>query len=487
MLENGMMKQKLRGTFTLQLFASHVLVAVLTGIGVTALAFALIAEGTRNPTLDTYKTVAYQYGAMWLAGEPDGAPTDLTVDPMPGWTLIVSDEGVVLWSRGDTPCRAGMVARACAPEPAGETRFFEVNGERWAEVIEPLVTGQYIHMQRGRITAEPTAVYGNFIIRGYSDLFIYEVLSRGLMAVPTALLLAWLITRPQIRRLVAITQASRRFAEGDLQARIGDHRQDDIGRLAQQFDDMAGALAQNIQALQDLGQRNAELAVQAEETAIKAERIRISRDLHDAIAQRLFSLSVSTTMLPDVIAQNPGRGIQQAKTVAELAEQTLLDLRTLLVELRPTNVIQHGLAESLKALFREWETLHPARIEPALMLMGGHIPAAIEDAVYQITQEALSNVARHAQATLVEISLVEGQKQLMLSISDNGRGFDLGGMQNGAKFGLVSMRERAQMFGGMLSVESETGKGTTIAVTLPLGEQTAGVRSLAGMQDSMNE
>jgi NarL family two-component system sensor histidine kinase LiaS len=164
------------------------------------------------------------------------------------------------------------------------------------------------------------------------------------------------------------------------------------------------------------------------------------------------------------------RGIQQARVIADMAEQTLLDLRALLVELRPAHLIQHGLADSLRRMFQQWQSLQRVQVEAALMLTGRHLPSPIEDAVYQITQEALSNVAQHAYASLVEISLVEGKNQLTLSISDNGQGFDPQAQSQKPHFGLVSMRERSAMFGGTFYVESTAGRGTTLQVTLPLVE-----------------
>lgn len=463
--------QRLTGQLTFRLFVSHVAVAVLTGICLTALLFVLIWRAIQNPPPSVYELTALNYGMMWLAGAPDGQATHPDIDPMPGWTLVISPDEEIVWSRGDTACRAGIAAADCPDwvNRGQPTALTERDGKPWALIEFPLLTGHTIVMGRGQIVSEPSLVYGDFIITGYAELFWFEIISRGVMALPIAFLLAWLFMRPQAKRLKRITQASRAFAAGDLTARTRDTHEDEVGRLAQQFDDMADALTQNIHTLQDLAQRNTELALQAEQAAIKAERARISRDLHDAIAQRLFSLSVSTTALPGIITQNAERGVQQAKLIAEMAEQTLLDLRALLVEMRPSNVSQQGLTESLKQLFRQWQTLHHITLEPALMLTGRHIPAPVEDAVYHITQEALSNVARHAEATSVELSLVEGKNQLVLSISDNGRGFDVESHPQSAKFGLMSMRERAQMFGGRLGIESSP-YGTTIEVFLPLVE-----------------
>lgn len=461
--------QHLTGQLTFRLFLSHVMVAILTGVCLTMILFVLIWHFTKNPSGGVYELAALNYGMMWLAGMPDGQPSHPEIDPMPGWTLIVAKDQTIAWSRGDTACRAGMTAESCVEwrERGDQRGLFIRDGKPWALIEIPLITGDTIVMGRGQITAEPYLIYGDFVIMGYANLFWFELVSRGVMALPIALLLAWLFMRPQAKRLNRITQASRAFAAGDLNARARDTHGDEVGRLAQQFDDMADALTQNIHTLQDLALRNSELAAQAEQSAIKAERARISRDLHDAIAQRLFSLSVSTTALPNMIEQDRQRGVQQARLIAEMAEQTLMDLRSLLVEMRPSNVSQRGLTESLQHLFRQWQTLHSITLESALMLTGRYIPAPLEDAIYQITQEALSNVARHAQATTVDFSLVEGRNQLVLSISDNGRGFDPQAQPQSAKFGLMSMRERAGMFGGRIDIESSP-QGTTLEVCLPL-------------------
>src|SRR5690606_23072342 len=103
-------------------------------------------------------------------------------------------------------------------------------------------------------------------------------------------------------------------------------------------------------ALRELAQRNAQLAQDVEQVAVQNERMRLSRDLHDAIAQRLFSLTASTTSLPALIERDAARGAAQARTIAELAENTLLDLRALLVELRPTNLLRYDLGEALQKL-----------------------------------------------------------------------------------------------------------------------------------------
>jgi signal transduction histidine kinase len=182
--------------------------------------------------------------------------------------------------------------------------------------------------------------------------------------------------------------------------------------------------------------------------------------LHDAIAQRLFSLSMSTTTLPEIIAHDQARGIQQANAIAELAEQTLLDLRALLVDLRPSSVAEHGLYDAIKSLCSQQQ------VECSVILSGSRIPTVIEDAIYRIAQEALNNAVKHAHAGVIELSLVEGQRQIILSVTDDGKGFDPAVAGSNGKFGLISMRERAASVGGKLIIEGE--RGTTVQATLPL-------------------
>jgi len=323
-------------------------------------------------------------------------------------------------------------------------------------------------MRRGPPSVEPALFLDETVIYGTASFMGVVGGAMAVLSVPVALVLALLLARPQTRRLSKIAQISRSFAGGALDERVQDKSQDDVGKLARQFDDMADALEQNIYALRDLAQRNADLAQQAEQAAIQSERVRLSRDLHDAIAQRLFSLSVSTSTLPEMIQTNQEKGIQQARIIASLAEQTLLDLRALLVELRPTNLIQRGLSDALHTLCHEWQITHHIPVECSLMLSGRHIPSAVEDTIYRVTQEALNNVAKHAQAESVHVSLVEGQKQITFSVSDSGRGFLVPVTAGNGKFGLNTMQERARAVGGHLTIESDAGRGTTVQMILPL-------------------
>jgi two-component system sensor histidine kinase UhpB len=104
----------------------------------------------------------------------------------------------------------------------------------------------------------------------------------------------------------------------------------------------------------------------------------------------------------------------------------------------------------------------------AIVLGGRYLPSGVTDGIYRVAQESLSNVAKHAQARAVFVSLVEGQRQITLSVTDDGHGFDPAHAAGGGHFGLVSMQERAGALGGTLAIERDTHQGTTVRLTVPL-------------------
>ncbi len=455
---------------------SHILVATTTSVLVVILMMLIVTQAMRNVSAADYRTVAIYAITQWLMGAPDGQPDTPPAHMPPGFSLIVGPDNVVLFSQGTTPCRKNVALADCAPDLVNATpgeRFYESNGERWAEVVMTTIHGERAIVRRGPPNTELYLALPGMPVYGNLQFMLVVSVTIALLSVPLALALALLWARPLGRRLSTISEASRKFAAGDLKVRVSDPHHDEVGVLAHQFDDMADTLDHNVSVLRDLAQRNAELSQQAEQAAIQAERVRLSRDLHDAIAQRLFSLSVSTASLPDLIQRDQVEGVEQARTIASIAEQTLLDLRSLLLELRPSSLMQRGMAEALRTLCDEWQTAYQILVECTLVLTGKYIPATVEDVLYRVAQEALANVAKHARAKSVHLSVVEGQRQITLSVTDDGCGFEETATATSGKFGLMSMRERARAVGGNLVIESDTAQGTTVRLTLPLERENA--------------
>ena len=467
-------------SLTSRLVLSHILVTSLTGVILMLAIVGIYAltELSRPPA--TYLGGVRTTVLPWLYGDPVGGRVGVTPGEPPGYVLVVGADGRVEHAEGTgddrPPCRPGESLAACAPAlaaaPEGQ-RFVDDGGRRWLEVVERTVTGHRVINRRYDFRSRPSLRFPGLTISGWLPMAATLGGAMAVLSVPVALGLALLLARPLGRRLERIAGVSRRFAAGDLDARVDDRAPDEVGALARQLDAMAAALQQNVEILRDLAQRNAALARESEAAAVVAERARISRDLHDAIAQRLFSLSASTAALPELIAADARLGIERARAVSALAETALLDLRGLLTELRPSDLVTRPFAEALEALCREWQSdERPVRL--SLVLSGAPLPAGVEDVLYRVAQETLANATRHAAARTIHVSMVEGRRRVTLSVTDDGVGFDPA-TRTGSGFGLVGMRERVRSVGGEIWIESEPGRGTTVRAELPLDRAGDGV------------
>lgn len=211
---------------------------------------------------------------------------------------------------------------------------------------------------------------------------------------------------------------------------------------------------------------NAQLRQRVEQTAILTERSRLARELHDSVTQSLYSM----TLLSEGWRRMAVRGelTQVDERLAELGElssQALKEMRLLVHELLPPALEKEGL---LGALYQRIAAVEKRAGIDARLLVDQviELPPHLEAALYRITQEALNNALKHANATAVTVSLHTTNDQVMLTISDNGKGF---AQANGAGgLGLITMRERAAQLGGTLTLDSTPGQGATIRAQVPL-------------------
>lgn len=215
---------------------------------------------------------------------------------------------------------------------------------------------------------------------------------------------------------------------------------------------------------------NSRLRNQSRTLSIMEERRRLASELHDSVTQSLFSLCLAAEGLKAVVtAPNPA-ALHALGLLLAQAEAIKRELRTLINELRPVDLNQGGLDMALRAHADSLQST--ANILVALMLHGdvSDLPWRVQQNLNRITQEALSNIARHSQAAHVEIELRAESDVVCLTIRDDGCGFDPQqvALADTASLGLVSMRERAEMMGGALIVRSAPGAGTVITVKIPV-------------------
>lgn len=458
-----------------RLFISHILVGALTPLLIALLLalFTLSLAFTFTPR--DYRTFAENVAVLWMLPDSDAATfirdSETTSFTPPGYAIIADSAGRVVFVHKVTSCGIGEMIQTCIPHfvdlPVGET-LTDFAGERWIDIHLPLSTGDRV---LARFATPTIANITSWLTLGLTEILVAVVqiaLTVTVISIPISAILVGIFARPLLRRVGHIAESSQHFADGDLSARVRDTGRDEVSTLARQFDTMADVLQQNIATLRDLLKSNVELTAQVEQSAIQGERLRLARDLHDELAQQLFSLSVASATLPDMIMHDAQAAQVQARQVAQLAEKTLVGLRSLLVDLRPGGLLDMGLAPGLKALCAEWERDHQLAIELSIMIVRERFSAPLQNAAYQIVRESLSNIAKHAQATQVNVTLVEGRNQLVVSITDDGLGLRPNDLRKEGHFGMVNMRERAEALGGALFVESESRQGTTIRAVLPL-------------------
>ena len=214
---------------------------------------------------------------------------------------------------------------------------------------------------------------------------------------------------------------------------------------------------------------NARLYERSRELTIAEERSRLSHELHDAVSQKLFSLRLTAQAAATLVDRDPARAKGELQRVATLAAEAVDELRAAVVELRPAALDEDGLVATLRTQIQVMDRAHSARVTFESSGVRA-LPAAREEALLRIAQEALHNALRHSGAEHVAVTLGRRGPSAVLRITDDGRGFDTGAVRHaGRHLGLVSMRHRAGSVGGRLTVESEPGKGTTIETEVPCG------------------
>ncbi|MGW4033565.1 GAF domain-containing sensor histidine kinase [Streptomyces sp. NPDC004838] len=241
-------------------------------------------------------------------------------------------------------------------------------------------------------------------------------------------------------------------------------------------EDGCGFTAQDEELLSILAQHaaialtNARLYERSRELTIAEERSRLAHELHDAVSQKLFSLRLTAQAAAALVDRDPARAKGELQQVAALAAEAADELRAAVVELRPAALDEDGLVNTLRTHVQVLDRAHSARV--TFDTWGAKaLPAAQEEALLRVAQEALHNALRHSGADRVDVVLARrGPSGAILSVTDNGKGFEPRTVRRaGRHLGLVSMRDRASGVGGRLTVHSAPGKGTTIEMEVPGG------------------
>lgn len=211
-----------------------------------------------------------------------------------------------------------------------------------------------------------------------------------------------------------------------------------------------------------LALENARLHADLRLAAVTAERNRIAHDLHDSVTQTLFSASMIADILPTLWQRRPEEAARRLTELRELTRGALAEMRTLLLELRPEALENIELPELLKQLATAFVGRSRIALETSIA-EDCQLERSARTAFYRIAQEALNNIAKHAEATQAQLAIACHDKAVSLSIEDDGRGFDPH-LVRGNHLGLNIMKERAAEIGALLNIYSEPGKGTKVSV-----------------------
>lgn len=315
----------------------------------------------------------------------------------------------------------------------------------------------------------------------------------GSSTILVALLFAAGVARSVTKPLGSLTQAAKRIAKGDLDAPVHQFGEDEIGSLAQSLDQMRAMLKASLDTIAD-GKRDLEKKVQERTRELEAlyrelqkkedargellrkvitvqeeERKRIARELHDETSQALATLLLSVETSVNNAAEPLRERLVRMKAVANRA---LDSIHRLIFDLRPSVLDDLGLVSAFRWVAEN--RLESLGIDVGFEVVGTErrLQPEIETTLFRIGQEAISNVARHAEANSVNLVIEFCDRFVRFQLEDNGKGFDLEDVTKSADsaIGILGMKERAALVDGRIIIDSEPEKGTRFAVEIPLAD-----------------
>lgn len=384
------------------------------------------------------------------------------------YIVVIDSSGALIAHTFDDglPTELEPFVAALPVVPAGQdvaSQAITFAGKDVLDLASPMPDGGFVRLGLGEANIHQTV---NTVTL---QIFTITVLMVAI-GFAAAFFLTWILTRP-IYDLVDATQA---VAHGDLNRRVGRWANDELGDLAVSFNYMADSLAKA-----DRERRERELLreqyVSGVIIAQEDERKRIARELHDSTSQSLTSLLVG---LQNLKSAADGRELEcRIEELRQVISNTLDEVRTISWRLRPALLDDLGLIKALERYIADYEGRYGVTIDFMVTHVDERLPVAVETAVYRIVQEALTNIARYAQAHSASVILDRRGDRLRVIVEDDGVGFEPDAVRAGGKsLGLQGIRERASLFGGTLAIESHPGQGASLFIEIPLmagGESTA--------------
>jgi signal transduction histidine kinase len=305
-----------------------------------------------------------------------------------------------------------------------------------------------------------------------ANRFLRQIIFIGAILVIIGIFIAWLMSRTITKPLKKLTTAATTIASGNYSAQVAVDRPDEVGELARAFNAMIEQVSKAKDGLEQKIVESAEMNEQLRDLSAylqnvrEDERIHIAREMHDELGQVLTGFKMDVSWLRKKLANsNDPVMIEKIDSMLAVVDDSIKFVRKLASELRPSILDDLGLVPALEWHSQEFEKRYNIKTEFNSAIPDLNIPSVVATGLFRMYQESLTNVARHSNATRVVVKLTINNDELSLSISDDGKGFDIS-QANKKTLGLLGMKERAAMIGGKLEIISEPGKGTTIIITV---------------------
>lgn len=462
--------KRLQWKLTFSYALTTALVLLLIEISVVIAAFVYT-----NATVPTFLLSGLQQQAVQAApyfvhnGTPDqkelsswlSIPTSSYfpgAPPLQASLTVVNGQGEVIAATGTNVVPAGAPMQTQLPGQAGTHLQVILAGKSQGQVdilsngamvvIAPIegsdrkIVGALVQNTVPHMLDQQNRYWVSF----YLQLAPPFLLVTTIISVIVGTLFGFVTTRGFTRRFKRLSRTVDNWSQGNFSLDVKDSSGDEIGQLVRQLNHMAEQLQNLLQMRQKL--------------ATLEERNRLARDLHDSVKQQVFAVSMQVSTARALLGRD-GEAARAHLTEAErLVRQAQQELTSLIRELRPMALEGKGLELALQEYVAQWSP--QTGIRAHVQVEGEQtLPLMVEEALYRIAQEALSNVARHSKATTVQVGLTGTPKDVTLSIIDDGQGFDVTPV-NGQGVGLLSMRERMQALDGEVHVKSVKGEGTTV-------------------------
>jgi signal transduction histidine kinase len=339
------------------------------------------------------------------------------------------------------------------------------NNKRFLSAIKPIAGTPWL----------VSVAFPQQLILESANRFLKRMIIAGLLLLVIGIFIAWVMSRNIIQPLNRLTAATTGIPGGNYAA-PGLERKDEVGKLARAFNVMTEqvsearrGLEQKIAETEEMNEQLRELTAHLQNIR-EEERIHIAREMHDELGQLLTAFKMDIAWLYKRLTNSDDAIKKKLMDTSKLIDDAVTFVRNLSSELRPSVLDDFGLIPALEWHSREFEKRFGIEVDFRADVKELRISSLVATGLFRMFQEALTNVARHAEATKVIVVLRVGKDDLFLSIEDNGKGFVVTD-NNRKTLGLLGMKERATKMGGTLDINAAPGIGTSILIAVPLSNK----------------